>query len=172
LLKSKTNVVLVRESSSATAPLAAFDYSDLNAYLLVVVGLSKPEPHHVELYNNIMLNAREGRNISLRQIQPLCRHEPLVRIPSNGDLSQVIEILGSGIHRILVTSPLDEVVGIMSQLRMADFFWNEGVNFPTVDRLYPLVLRDLGVGAQQVISVKLVTFIVLFKLSNKTKLWI
>ncbi|EFY99522.1 Cystathionine beta-synthase, core [Metarhizium robertsii ARSEF 23] len=153
LLKSKTNVVLVRESSSLPAAVATFDYSDLNAYLLVVVGLSKPEAHQVELYNDIMLNAREGKNISMRQIQPLCRQEPLVGLPSNGNLAQAIEILGSGIHRILITNSLGNVVGIMSQLLMVDFFWNEGVNFPAVDRLYPIMLRDLGVGAQQVISV-------------------
>ncbi|KIE01540.1 CBS domain containing protein, partial [Metarhizium majus ARSEF 297] len=153
LLKSKTNVVLVRESSSLPAAVATFDYSDLNAYLLVVVGLSKPEAHQVELYNDIMLNAREGKNISMRQIQPLCRQEPLVGLPSNGNLAQAIEILGSGIHRILITNSLGNVVGIMSQLLMVDFFWNEGVNFPAVDRLYPIMLRDLGVGTQQVISV-------------------
>ncbi|KID78404.1 Protein SDS23 [Metarhizium brunneum] len=153
LLKSKTNVVLVRESSSLPAAVATFDYSDLNAYLLVVVGLSKPETHQVELYNDIMLNAREGKNISMRQIQPLCRQEPLVGLPSNGNLAQAIEILGSGIHRILITNSLGNVVGIMSQLLMVDFFWNEGVNFPAVDRLYPIMLRDLGVGTQQVISV-------------------
>ncbi|KAK9441228.1 CBS domain containing protein [Metarhizium brunneum] len=153
LLKSKTNVVLVRESSTLPAAVATFDYSDLNAYLLVVVGLSKPETHQVELYNDIMLNAREGKNISMRQIQPLCRQEPLVGLPSNGNLAQAIEILGSGIHRILITNSLGNVVGIMSQLLMVDFFWNEGVNFPAVDRLYPIMLRDLGVGTQQVISV-------------------
>ncbi|KHO01139.1 CBS domain containing protein [Metarhizium album ARSEF 1941] len=146
LLKSKKNVVLVRESSSEPAALATFDYSDLNAYLLVVVGLSKPEAHQVELYNNIMLNAREGNNISMRKIQALCRQEPLVAVPSNGNLAQAIEILGSGIHRLLVTNALGNVVGIMSQLLMVDFFWNEGVNFPAVDRLYPVMLRDLGFG--------------------------
>ncbi|KAG5930568.1 hypothetical protein E4U42_006656 [Claviceps africana] len=153
LLKTCTNVVLVREKPSDRAPTATFDYSDLNAYLLVVVGLSKPEPEHVELYNNIILQAREGQSITLRQIQPLCRREPLVEVPSTGNLAQAIEILGSGIHRLLVRNPLGDVVGIMSQLRMVDFFWNEGVNFPAVERLYPVVLRELGMDTRQIISV-------------------
>lgn len=153
LLKSRTNVILVRNNTSDRVATATFDYSDLNAYLLVVVGLAKPEPDHVELYNDIMRQAREGQKILLRQIQPFCRQEPLVGVPSTGNLSQAIEILGSGIHRLLVTSSLGDVVGIMSQLRMVDFFWNEGVNFRTIDRLYPVLLRDLGMGAQQIISV-------------------
>lgn len=144
----------MRNNTSDRVATATFDYSDLNAYLLVVVGLAKPEPDHVELYNDIMRQAREGQKILLRQIQPFCRQEPLVGVPSTGNLSQAIEILGSGIHRLLVTSSLGDVVGIMSQLRMVDFFWNEGVNFRTIDRLYPVLLRDLGMGAQQIISVK------------------
>ncbi|KAG6030396.1 hypothetical protein E4U41_000111 [Claviceps citrina] len=153
LLKSWTNVVLVHDNPSNRVATATFDYSDLNAYLLVVVGLSKPEPDHVALYNNIILQAREGQSITLRQIQPICRQEPLVELPSTGKLSQAIEILGSGIHRLLVKNSLGDVVGIMSQLRMVDFFWNEGVNFPTIDRLYPVLLRDLGMGTRQVISI-------------------
>ncbi|KAK2612220.1 cell separation during budding [Conoideocrella luteorostrata] len=153
LLKSKTNVVLLREGDSDHTAIATFDYSDLNAYLLVVVGLSKPEPQHIQLYNEIMLKAREGNKILLRQIQPFCKHEPLVGVPSNDNLFQAVEILGGGIHRLLVTSSLGDVIGIMSQLRMVDFFWNEGVNFPSVDRLYPILLRDLGIGVQQIISV-------------------
>lgn len=143
----------MRDNPSDRVATATFDYSDLNAYLLVVVGLSKPEPDHVELYNKIISQAREGRSITVRQIQPLCRQDPLVAVPSNGKLSQAIEILGSGIHRLLVSNSLGDVVGIMSQLRLVDFFWNEGVNFPTIERLYPVLLRDLGMGTQQIISI-------------------
>lgn len=143
----------MRDKLSDRAAIATFDYSDLNAYLLVVVGLSKPEPEHLELYNDIILQAREGHSITLRQIQPLCRREPLVEVPSTGNLAQAIEILGSGIHRLLVRNSHGDVVGIMSQLRMVDFFWNEGINFPTIDRLYPVVLRDLGMDTRKIISV-------------------
>ncbi|KAG6004331.1 hypothetical protein E4U21_001144 [Claviceps maximensis] len=153
LLKTCINVVLVRDKPSECVPTATFDYSDLNAYLLVVVGLSKPEPEHIELYNEIILQAREGRSITLRQIQPLCKRESLVEVPSTGNLSQAIEILGSGIHRLLVRNSLGDVVGIISQLRVVDFFWNEGVNFPTIDRLYPVALRDLGMDTRKIISV-------------------
>ncbi|GAO20079.1 uncharacterized protein UV8b_06339 [Ustilaginoidea virens] len=153
LLKSKTNVVLIRENDTSYTALSTFDYSDLNAYLLVVIGLCKPEPDQAQLCNDIMLQARDGKQISLRQFQPLCKQEPLVGVPSSGKLSQAIEILGSGIHRLLVIDPLGDVLGIISQLRMVDFFWNEGVNFPVVDCLYSATLQDLGIGAQEVISV-------------------
>ncbi|KAG6020788.1 hypothetical protein E4U19_006156 [Claviceps sp. Clav32 group G5] len=153
LLKACTNVVLVHDHSSDRVVTTTFDYADLNAYLLVVVGVSKPGPENLELYNDIMFEAREGKRITLRQIQPLLRQEPLVEVPSTGNLSQAIEILGSGIHRLLVSDSAGDVVGIMSQLRMVDFFWNEGVNFPTIDRLYPVVLRDLATSTRPIISI-------------------
>lgn len=138
----------------ASNAVSTFDYGDLNAYLLVVVGLSRPDGDQVELYNDIMSKAQQGTPISVREIQPLCRQEPLINVTSTGNLSQAIEILGSGIHRLMVTSPSSGVIGVLSQLRLVDFFWNEGVNFPAIDRLYPAPLRDLGIGTQQIISVK------------------
>lgn len=145
---------MIRENATAPNAVSTFDYSDLNAYLLVVVGLSRPDGDQLELYNSIMAKAQQGTPISARQIQPLCRQEPLINVTATGNLSQAIEILGSGIHRLMVTSPSGCVIGVLSQLRLVDFFWNEGINFPAVDRLYPAPLRDLGVGAQQIISVK------------------
>ncbi|PNY30030.1 Protein SDS23 [Tolypocladium capitatum] len=153
LLKSTTNVVLVRENAMAHTAVSTFDYSDLNAYLVVVVGLARPDGDQVELYNSIIAKAQQGSRISLREIQPICRKEPLVSVASTGNLSHVIEVLGGGIHRLMVNGPSGDVVGVLSQLRMVDFFWNEGVNFPTIDRLYPALLRDLGIGTQQIISV-------------------
>lgn len=153
LLKSPTNVVLVREDASTEIAVTTFDYTDLNVYLLVVVGLTKPEDDQLESFNSVLAKGQDGSPIPLREVLPLFRKESLVTLPSNESLIQAIQILGSGIHRLLVTAPNGEVVGIASQLRIVEFFWNEGVNFPSIDRLYPAVLRDLGVGTKEIVSV-------------------
>ncbi|KOS23433.1 Protein SDS23 [Escovopsis weberi] len=137
----------------STVPVSIFDFNDLNAYLLVVVGLSRPEGNQVALFNDIMSKAQTGTRIPLREIQPVCFREAVVTLNSNDNLSQAIELLGSGIHQILITGQDGTICGIVSQLRMVEFFWNEGVNFPTIDGLYPAMLRDLGVGTKQIISV-------------------
>ena len=90
--------MLVRENATAHTAVSSFDYSDLNAYLVVVVGLVRPDGDQVELYNSIMAKAQQGSQISLREIQPICRQERLVSVASTGNLSQAIEILGSGIQ--------------------------------------------------------------------------
>ncbi|KAL6400360.1 uncharacterized protein AUP68_16060 [Ilyonectria robusta] len=156
LLKSPTNVVLVREDPDSLIAVSTFDFTDLNAYLLVVVGLAKPDEDHLELFNFILSKAQKGENISLRDVQPLFHKESLVKLPATEDLTQAVQILGSGIHRLLVTAQDDKVVGIASQLRIVEFFWNEGVNFPSIERLYPVILRDLGIGTKEIISVKYV----------------
>ena len=77
-----------------------------------------------------------------------------MQLDASSSLAQAIETLGSGIHRIVISDLSNHVVGVMSQLRLVDFFWNEGVNFPSIERLYPALLRDLSIGTQKTISVK------------------
>lgn len=78
----------------------------------------------------------------------------MVTLPANEDLAKAIEIFGSGIHRVLVTNSSGHVIGILSQLRLVEFFFNEGLNFKAIDELYPRLMRDLGVGSQQIIAVR------------------
>lgn len=91
-----------------------------------------------------------------RDKKPICRKEALVILPANEDLAKAIEVFGSGIHRVLVTNSGGEVIGVLSQLRLVEFFWNEGVNFRVIDDLYPRLMRDLAIGSQQVIAVRFV----------------
>ncbi|TQV98344.1 Cystathionine beta-synthase, core [Cordyceps javanica] len=153
LLKSPTNVVLVRDSLTSNSVNSIFDFSDLNAYLLLVVGLAKPAEHQIVLFNDIITKAQQNERIALRTLQPMFCKEATVQLDAGSSLAQAIEILGSGIHRIIITDLSNHVIGVMSQLRVVDFFWNEGVNFPTIERLYPVMLRDLGIGTQKTISV-------------------
>ncbi|KAI2634575.1 hypothetical protein GGS21DRAFT_109887 [Xylaria nigripes] len=149
-----SNVVLIRESAKSTEPISTFDYSDLNAYVLVVVGLGHPPDGMVELYDDIAKRAQARSSIPLRDIQPICRKGTLVTLRGDEEsLSKAIELFGSGIHRILVTNPRGEVVGILSQLRLMEFFWNEGVNFHMIDELYPKLMKELAIGSRQTIAV-------------------
>ncbi|KAM0277538.1 hypothetical protein ACHAQH_005737 [Verticillium albo-atrum] len=147
------NAVLIRQNASSTTAISTFDYNDLNAYLLVVVGLANPDEGQVSLFNEIATKAQEGTPITLQDIQPICRKESLVTLPFDETLDKAIEIFGSGIHRVLVCGPSGDVVGMLSQLKLVEFFWNEGINFPAIDRLYPAILRDLAIGTQQIIAV-------------------
>ncbi|KAI0872838.1 hypothetical protein GGS24DRAFT_466004 [Hypoxylon argillaceum] len=154
LVKNTTSsVVLIRENATSTIPISTFDYSDLNAYVLIVVGLGHPADDLVALYDDIAKRAQARDSIPLRDIQPICRKETLVTLQGDEDLARAIEIFGSGIHRILVTNFQAEVIGILSQIKLMEFFWNEGINFRAIDDLYPKLMKELGVGSQQIIAV-------------------
>jgi hypothetical protein len=154
LKSASSNGLLIREDASSNTAVSTFDYNDLNAYLLIVVGLAKPDDEQLSLYNHLAEKTRSQTPITLREIQPICRKEELVALPGDTTLTKAIETFGSGVHRILVTNSASEVVGIVSQLQLLEFFWNEGVNFPVIDRLYGAVLRDLQLGSQQIMAVK------------------
>lgn len=147
------NVILIKDGPARTA-ISTFDYSDLNQYLLVVVGLAKPDEDHIELYDGLAKRAQERQAIPLRDIQSICRHEQLVSLPPDEFLPGAIEVFGSGIHHILITTESGDVVGVLDQLKVLEFFANEGINFPSIDRLYSTSLRDLRIGSQQIIAIK------------------
>lgn len=147
--------VLLRNHPADKTAVATFDHRDLNAYLLVVIGRAKPEPAEVDVYRSVAERAYGRVGIPVRDIQPICHKDPITILPLTQNLATVIELFGSGVRRILVTSPTSsEVTGVLSPLRLLEFFWTESVNFPLIDRLYPTILRDLRIGSQEIISIK------------------
>lgn len=149
----------MRETPASQEAITTFDYSDLNAYLLVVVGLANPDEENVALYNDISRKAQAQEDIPLREIQSLSRKEELVTVSADDYLDRAMEAFGSGIHRILITSQTGEVIGVLSQLRLVEFFWNEAVNYPVIERLYGSLLRDLQIGTHQIIAIKCVAIV-------------
>ncbi|KAH8819452.1 hypothetical protein F5884DRAFT_661239 [Xylogone sp. PMI_703] len=148
------NVIMIRETPSDTAACGTFDYNDLNNYLLIVVGLANPEEGQVEAYEKVARDARAGIPIPVRDVHTLAKKAPMVTLSQMEDLSRAVEIFGSGVHRILVCKEgTSDVVGILSQLRLVQFLWDNGSSFPAIDALYPLILRDLEIGTVQTIAI-------------------
>lgn len=151
-------MVLLRDDASSLAATGTFDYSDLNAYLLLIVGLTQPpEDFDAALFEEIRNKGRQNEQIPLRSIKGLVRKEPLITLPHTADLTKAIEIFGSGIHRILVVQEgSTDVVGVLTQLRLVRFFWDNRQSFPRVDELYPELIKDLHIGSPTVLAIKYV----------------
>ncbi|PBP25249.1 CBS domain containing protein [Diplocarpon rosae] len=148
------NVILLRETASSVSACGTFDYSDLNAYLLVVLGLANPEGEQVDAFDALAKKAQGRVTIPLQDIRNLAKKGPSLTLSESQDLSKAIEHFASGIHRILVTGDgSTEVVGILSQLKLVEFLWDNGACFPAIDALYPMILRDLDVGTPQTIAI-------------------
>jgi hypothetical protein len=156
LKSAPSNVVLIRENTGSKTAVSTFDHRDLNTYLLTVVGLAKPSEEDAKLYDGIVHKAKAREAIPLRDIQPILKKNELVKLPATATLDKVVELFGSGTHRVLVTGENDGVVGILSQTRLVEFFWSEAVSFPSIDKLYDANLHNLQIGSQRIIAVKLV----------------
>ncbi|KAL2356251.1 hypothetical protein BJ546DRAFT_907692 [Cryomyces antarcticus] len=148
------NVVLIRETADSRTAVGTFDYSDLNAYLLLVVGLAHPDEDHISSFKELAKKGREGKTIVLSDVEGLGRKEPLLVLPNTEGLSKAVEIFGSGIHRItIVKEGTTDVVGILTQLRLVRFFWENGRQFPAIDSLYQHSLKDLDLGTHSVFAI-------------------
>ncbi|OJD14905.1 hypothetical protein AJ78_04790 [Emergomyces pasteurianus Ep9510] len=154
LIDSDFPVILIREKPEDKAAIGTFDYADLNAYLLLVVGLVQPSEEHVPSMRELARKAREGKEIPLKDVKNLGLNVPITSLPPSANLMRAVEIFGGGIHRIIVAKEdTNEVVGVFSQWRLVKFLWENGRSFPVIDQLYPRYLTDLKIGSQQVISI-------------------
>jgi CBS domain-containing protein len=145
------NLILVRESTKTKTAVATFDYSDLNAYLLLVLGLALPDDSAQALSNR----ARSGDAIPLADLlDHLGAREMPAFLPHTADLTQAMEVLGGGSHRLIICKEgTSEVVGIVTQLRLVRFFWENHQNFSATEALYSRTLRDLRAGAKDVVFI-------------------
>ncbi|KAL8828553.1 MAG: hypothetical protein Q9191_002523 [Dirinaria sp. TL-2023a] len=154
LIESSSSVLLVRSDPTQKAAVATFDYRDLTQYLLFATGQLHPDEEHRSFFQSLAKKAQQGQTIPIRDAKSLGNKEPFVTLPHTADLTKAIEIFGGGSHRIVVVKEgSDDVVGVLSQLTLLTFLWDNGRSFPTIDQLYPQTLKDLGIGSQQLISI-------------------
>jgi hypothetical protein len=149
------NVILLRDSPDSRAVTGTFDYNDLNAYLLLVVGAAQPDEHQLPRFKELAQKGREGKEIPMKDVKDLGRKEPLIFLARNQPLTKAAEIFGSGIHRIaIVEEKSTDVVGVLTQLRLVEFFWENRANFSPIEPLFHRTLRDLDLGSHSVFAIK------------------
>lgn len=146
------NVVLVRESHVTKTAIGTFDFSDLNAYLLLVLGMSQPDAEAAKIAER----ARAGETIPLRDVlDHLGAREAPVALTHTANLAQAMVVLGSGNHRVIITKEgTTEAVGVLSQLRLVRFFWENHKNFAATEQLYALTLKELEFGTKEVLAIQ------------------
>ncbi|EFW20098.1 cell separation during budding [Coccidioides posadasii str. Silveira] len=154
LIECEAPSLLIRESAEQNSAIGTFDYADLNAYLLLVVGITKPDDEHAASLEELGRKARTGERILLREVKNLRPKEPLTTLPSNVSLTKAVEAFGGGVHSVVVVKEnSSEVLGSFNQWRLVKFLWENARSFPVIEQLYPQYLRELGLGSQDVISI-------------------
>ncbi|KAM5444915.1 cell separation during budding [Microsporum ferrugineum] len=155
LIESSVHSLLIRESPGSSTAVGTFGYADLNAYLLLVVGLIQPShEEQAASLRELARRAREGEKIPLKDVKGLGMQEPLTTLPESTNLMTAVETFGGGVHRIIVVKEgTTEVIGVFTQWKLVKFLWENGRSFPVVEQLYPQHLRELRLGSHCVISI-------------------
>lgn len=131
-----------------------FDYADLNAYLLLVLGRIEPVDRAAETLK-LVADARSAQPVPVKFACQLGVKNSFLSLKSTSTLSDAVEILGNGVHRIAVTDPANPkiVVGVLSQRRLIRFIWENGRLFSSLQPLLQASLQELGIGSKTVISI-------------------
>ena len=109
------------------------------------------------MFERLAKKAQQGQKIPLRDAKSLGNKEPFITLSHTADLTAAVETFGGGVHRIVILKEgTNHAIGILSQLRLVKFLWENGRAFPIIDQLYPREVKDLGIGSQGLISVKYV----------------
>ncbi|MCJ1354758.1 MAG: cell separation during budding [Icmadophila ericetorum] len=154
LIESNSSVLLLRAAPTETSATGTFDYKDLNQYLLFATGSLYPDDDHLAVFQDLAKKAQLGKKISLSDAKNLGAKEPFITLSQNASLSEAIEIFGGGVHRIVIVKEGNsEVLGILSQLKLVKFLWENGQSFPIIDQLYPQTLRELNIGSHFIVCV-------------------
>lgn len=144
----------IRLSSADTTISDTFDYADLNAYLLLVLGRIEPVDQSEEMQQYVAL-ARSGRVVPVKFAARLGVKNPFITLTSNDTISTAIGFLGNGVHRLAVADAANPkvMVGVLSQRRLIRFIWENGRMFKSLEPLFQQSLDELGIGSKEVISI-------------------
>lgn len=155
LTQSDMSALLVRSSKTEKSVVATFDYRDLTQYLLFATGQLQPSTdEHLHIFQSLAKKAQSGQKIPLDDAKSLGVKEPFITLPHTADLTAAVELFGGGVHRIIVVKEGgQDVVGVLSQLRLVKFLWENGRSFPVIDQLYGGEIQDLAIGSQNIISI-------------------
>ncbi|CCH58775.1 hypothetical protein TBLA_0A09940 [Henningerozyma blattae CBS 6284] len=121
-----------------------FDYNDLNSYLLLVLNkftINDPKK------SKLIMDCQSGKPVPVGEIIQLTPKDPFYKLSENDNLSNVISILGSGVHRIAITNnEMTQLKGILSQRRLIKYLWDNARSFSDLEPLLNKSLQSLKIG--------------------------
>lgn len=142
LVDQQLTSLLLRQSPSDPSVSRTFDYTDLTAFLLLVLGVTDPShPSNMSAasFQDLVKKAREGdHNIPVKLVGDIGVKDPFITLPQSETLARVVEIMASGVHRVAVTSENNhkDVIGVLSQRRIVKFFWDNVRSFVDLEPYY------------------------------------
>jgi hypothetical protein len=138
LVDQKLTSLLLRHSPSDTTVAGTFDYTDLTAFLLTVLGMTDPNIESTASFREAVKKAREGdHNIPVKLVGDIGVKDPFITLPATEKLSRLVEILATGVHRVAITKEnSQDVIGVLSQRKVVKYFWENVRAFVDLEPYY------------------------------------
>lgn len=146
------------ESTPNDLDCLTFDYTDLNTYLLLVLNKLKIENLNSIDYEpksqilDYIKAAQTGKQVPVSFVIRLSHKNPFLKLNESDTSSTVVEILGTGVHRIAIINN-NKLTGILSQRRLVKFLWDNARRFPSMEGLLSSSIRSLHIGSSNPVSI-------------------
>ncbi|TID29021.1 hypothetical protein CANINC_002169 [Pichia inconspicua] len=135
-----------------------FDYTDLNAYLLLVLNKLNVEDLKNLDYTPkdqipiLINNAQRGQQVPVKFVIKLTNKNPFIKLLESDTLSTVVEILGTGVHRIAIIND-NKLTGILSQRRLVKYLWDNARRFPSMEPILSSSIKSLHIGSSNPVTI-------------------
>lgn len=166
-----TSVPVLKKGSDGKTSYLSFDYSDLNTYLLLIMGRidsnhlfideisgSNSEPltlsEKKEMLSTFVAKAKKGEEVPVDFLVQLQPKSPFIQFKESETLLKAVETFGSGAHRVAVVNNANNISGILSQRRTVKFFWENARRFPSLEPLLNSSLQDLKIISPDPITIQ------------------
>ncbi|KAI9279032.1 hypothetical protein BC943DRAFT_332058 [Umbelopsis sp. AD052] len=162
LLNNNISSAPVYDSTPATSSaidhprsyIGMFDYGDLISYILIVLRKEfPPEDESTIEIKELIRKAMGGEQVPVKLASDLSRKNPFCSVLPEATLISVLDEFSCGTHRVAVTLPSGELMGILSQSRVIDYLYKNIKHFPELHRVASKSLRQLQLGEAPVISI-------------------
>lgn len=166
-----TSVPVVVLGTEGKTNFLSFDYSDLNTYLLLIMGRidvndlfideiggDSSEPLSLtekkDRLATFVAKAKKGEEVPVDVLVRLQPKSPFIRFKDSETLLKAVETFGSGAHRVAILNTTSNIVGILSQRRTIKFFWENARRFSSLELLLNSSLQDLKIISPNPITIQ------------------
>ncbi|KAG8924824.1 cell separation during budding [Tulasnella sp. 418] len=149
MLTSKSTCLAVYEQTDDRRKyIGLFDYADLNAFLLLAVNSHtfRLDAENVRI-REIVARGKEAGDVTVGLACNLSEKDPLVTLPRNASLLDLLKIFSRGTHRVLLMeldNP-DVPVGMVSDRQLVRWFMDTAYSHPTIQQTLQTPLNELPV---------------------------
>ncbi|CAB4416594.1 unnamed protein product [Rhizophagus irregularis] len=166
LIKNNVSSAPVYDNKTKTY-VGMFDWADVMTYLLIVLKkkdiLEQQRKSDEELtseFNDLLKLAIQSQPVPVKLASDISNRNPFYSVFPETSLLQVVELFGSGTHRVSVVDADGNMKGILTQSRVINYLYNNVTKFPQIEELFPKSLHELNIGKSTVISAQADSFVI------------